>query len=53
MREAKTALVLGATGGIGGETAAALLRHGRAAAQGTLWKAALMASSTSSLIIGT
>jgi len=28
MAEAKTALVLGATGGIGGETAAALLRHG-------------------------
>lgn len=28
MNEAKTALVLGATGGIGGETAAALLRHG-------------------------
>jgi len=28
MSDAKTALVLGATGGIGGETAAALLRHG-------------------------
>ena len=28
MGETNTALVLGATGGIGGETAAALLRHG-------------------------
>lgn len=28
MSDTKTALVLGATGGIGGETAAALLRHG-------------------------
>lgn len=28
MKQIKTALVLGATGGIGGETAAALLRHG-------------------------
>jgi nucleoside-diphosphate-sugar epimerase len=35
MSETKTALVLGATGGIGGETAAALLRHG--------WKVTAMA----------
>ncbi|WP_374569993.1 SDR family NAD(P)-dependent oxidoreductase [Phenylobacterium sp.] len=35
MREAKTALVLGATGGIGGETARALLRRG--------WKVTAMA----------
>src|SRR5688572_24084074 len=28
MPDSRTALVLGATGGVGGETAAALLRHG-------------------------